>query len=628
VTSDLERSDRTVADSGDDAGLPGASAGPTGANDVAGSADETSGPGARGRFGGGAVLDRLASVHPAAWLAAIGAVVFTVVFGRLGVQNHRNFGTWAFDMGIYDQGFWLVSRGQSWITVRGIDFWGHHFNPIVIVFVPFYWLGAGPGFLYVAQAASLGAGAIPVYLLARDRTRNPWVGLVFAVVYLMYAPIQWIAWANFHPEALVVTPFLFAWWFGTRRRWVGCYVSVVIALSTREDVALAMIMMGVVLWWWLRRHDDERATTVLVDVETDADTEMQPSTDGVGEAGRDPAQGGAAAPDGAPSDANELGAPTSATADPPARDSRGGDPAGADPVGPASTAERRDTITVRDRRMALLVSALGIVWYVVSTRLIIPAFNRGLEPFYIEYFYGHYGSNTREIVETIMTRPDRVVSDATQPDRIRFYRDLLLPWGGLPLGGLAELAMAGPQMLASVIGTSPYARTIRYQYTSVMIAPITIAAIEATAWMWRYRLVRRYLVPWLVVFAYVTNIAWSPSPISANDGVWAQPSPRHAAMNEAVDMVPSDASVSSTYSLLPHLSQREQIYNWPNPWVPSYWSNDDTYRLPDPSAIEYLVVDRLQVGGEQAELLESLIGPDGDYEVIYDTDDVIVARRR
>ena len=32
--------------------------------------------------------------------------------------------------------------------------------------------------------------------------------------------------------------------------------------------------------------------------------------------------------------------------------------------------------------------------------------------------------------------------------------------------------MALPQLIASVIGASPYARTIRYQYTSVMIAPI------------------------------------------------------------------------------------------------------------------------------------------------------------
>ncbi len=46
--------------------------------------------------------------------------------------------------------------------------------------------------------------------------------------------------------------------------------------------------------------------------------------------------------------------------------------------------------------------------------------------------------------------------------------------------GVGGLLMAAPQMLASVIGSSPYARQIRYQYTSVMIAPLIIAAIEGT----------------------------------------------------------------------------------------------------------------------------------------------------
>ena len=91
-----------------------------------------------------------------------GALLFAVVFGRLGVQHHDNFGTWSYDMGIYDQGFWLVSRGgQSFMTVRGMDFWGHHLNLIVLAFVPFYWLGAGPSFLYVAQASVLGLGSVP-----------------------------------------------------------------------------------------------------------------------------------------------------------------------------------------------------------------------------------------------------------------------------------------------------------------------------------------------------------------------------------------------------------------------------------------------------------------------------------
>ena len=488
----------------------------------------------------GRVRNAVASVHPAAWLMLTGVAIFTVVFAQLGVERHRNFGTWAFDLGIYDQGFWLVSRGKSFITVRGIDFWGHHVNLIAYAFAPFYWLGAGPSFLIAVQAAALGAGAIPTYLIARDRIGSEWTALVFAVVYLLYAPIQWIAWANFHPEALVVTPLLFAWWFATQRRWRAFYIALVVALSTREDAALAVLIMGVVLWGMIRMSD------------------------------------------------------------------------------------RKDR---RGERMALGAALLGIVWYAVCTRLVIPAFNQGQQPFYIGYFYGNYGSNTFEIAETVLTRPDRVVSDATQPDRLRFYRDLLLPWGGLPLGGLAQLAMAGPQLLASVIGTSPYARSIRYQYTSVMIAPIVIASIEAAAWMWRYRFVRRFLVPWMLVCAYVSNIAWSPSPISANSGVWGQATARHEVMREAIDLVPDDVSVTATYTLGPHLSHREQIYDWPNPWVPAYWGNDDTYKLPDPSAIDYIVIDRQQVGEAQRELLADLVAPGGEFELLFDESDVLVARR-
>jgi uncharacterized membrane protein len=65
----------------------------------------------------------------------------------------------------------------------------------------------------------LAAGAFPVYLIARDRFAKPWMGLLFAVVYLMYAPIQWISWANFHPEALVIAPLLYAG--GSRRSGAG-----------------------------------------------------------------------------------------------------------------------------------------------------------------------------------------------------------------------------------------------------------------------------------------------------------------------------------------------------------------------------------------------------------------------
>ena len=190
----------------------------------------------------------------------VGIVIWATVFSVLGVRNHRNFGTWAYDMAIYDQAFWLVSEGGStFMTVRGLDVWGHHVNLIAYAFAPFYRFGAGPEFLYVVQNVSIAFGALPVYLIVKERFGKPLMALVFAVAYLLYAPAQWVAWINFHPEALVITPFLFAWYFFLRR-WRGWFwVSVVVVLIMREDAALAVMMMGVVLLISTWRSDTRQA---------------------------------------------------------------------------------------------------------------------------------------------------------------------------------------------------------------------------------------------------------------------------------------------------------------------------------------------------------------------------------
>lgn len=500
------------------------------------------------------VVDRLRRVHPAAWLSLLGAVVFAVIFGRLGVQHHRNFGTWAYDMGIYDQGFWLVSQGgQSFVTVRGLEFWGHHVNLVVLLLVPFYWLGAGPAFLYVLQASVMGLGALPTYLLARDRFRSPWMGLVFASVFLMYAPVQWIVWANFHPEALVVTPMLMAWWCARTGRWKWFALFVLLVLSTREDAALAVIVLGFVL--------------------------------------------------AAPFMRDAIGAIRARSA------SAIGDTAG------------------RYLRVGLYTVTAGALWYVVSTRLVIPHFNRGEEPFYVRAYYGNYGDTTAQVIGEILRHPNRVISDATQPDRLRFFRDLLLPFGGVPLLAPLQLLVAAPQMLASVIGLSPYARQIRWQYTSVMIAPLVVAAIDGARVVWRMRRVRGWLVVLVLTSSIVSNIAWSNSPISDNDFVWARDSERNQVLRRAVDLVPDEVAVTATYTLVPHLSHREDIYDWPNPWVESYWGVDDGYRLPDPAEIDWIVIDRQHVSEEYAEVLDGLVRAGGEFEVVLDEMGVLVARR-
>ena len=494
------------------------------------------------------------AVHPAALLAGGVAAVFALTFSYLSVRNHNHFGTWSFDMGIYDQGFWLTSRFTgSFVTVRGLEFWGQHVNLIVYAFVPFYWFGAGPAFLCAAQATVVGLGAVPTYLIARDRLKSPWIALAFASTFVMYAPVEWLTEANFHPEALVITPLLFAWWFARRGRWRPFFVAIVIALSTREDVALVVTMLGLVLivmhWRGLER----------------------------------------------------------------------------------------------DRKAAWWTLLLGGTWYAISTKVFIPHFNRGEEPFYIQYFYSEYGKNMRQVVGTIVRHPNRVISAAVKSDRVRFYRDLLLPWGALSLGALPLLLMIAPQMVASVIGTSPYARQIRYQYTSVMLAPIIIAAIEGARFISRrLGVTLRIIAVWMLLCAAVSNVAWSPSPWGDLYRIWSgpprhdricQPQPscdhsqaHHNALRTAIRLVPTGARIAATYAVLPHLAHRKVVFDWPNPFRPAYWGNNNE-NLPDPGVVQYLVLDRLHIGPQDQPTLAALTAPGGEFEVLLDQANVLLAHR-
>ena len=205
----------------------------------------------------------------------------------------------------------------------------------------------------------------------------------------------------------------------------------------------------------------------------------------------------------------------------------------------------------------------------------------------------------------------------------------------LPLASPLHLLMAAPQLLASVIGGSPYARQILYQYTSVMIAPIFIASIEGARNVGSASgRCAKWILPWLLVCAYVTNVAWSPSPFGDRYGVWARSNPRAETMQEAVELVPDDAAVTSTFNLGPHLSRREELYDWPNPFWPAYWGNEapgrpDCTGYPSASVVDYLVLDRTLFAGDpnQTAFIDGLVARGGQFETVMDEDGVLVARR-
>ena len=179
---------------------------------------------------------------------AVLVVAWSFEFIRLPMLRFDRCGTFGFDLGIYDQGTWLLSRGKDpFVTIRGLELFGHHANIFLLLLVPFYWLGAGPIFLLVVQVLAQASGAIAVFLLARDLLRSKWAGVALAAALLLNPTYQWLTWEFFHPDAVAIGPLLFAYWAARNKRWRWFTVAAVLAVICKEDLALAVAVLGVIV---------------------------------------------------------------------------------------------------------------------------------------------------------------------------------------------------------------------------------------------------------------------------------------------------------------------------------------------------------------------------------------------
>lgn len=194
------------------------------------------------------VVDWVKRRDPVRWTLGVIVVVWSLVFIVLGLRHHDRFGTFGFDLGLWDQGIWLLSRFKTpFMTLRGLNFWGHHMDPVLLLFLPFYWLGAGPHFLLVAQVMAQASGAVAIYLLARDRLGDRWLAVALGGVLLLHPAYQFQTWWFFHPDSLAVAPVLFAYWAATAKRWRWYAVAAVLAVAAKEEVALAVAVLGVLV---------------------------------------------------------------------------------------------------------------------------------------------------------------------------------------------------------------------------------------------------------------------------------------------------------------------------------------------------------------------------------------------
>jgi len=187
------------------------------------------------------VLNRL-DASAAAWIAGWGASALFFFFGWL---RYASFHSTAYDLGFFDQVVWNAAHGHGLASsFLAYSFFGQHFEPALLLFVPLYALHATPLWLILGQSVALGLAVVPLFALARGFISDRLAWLVVAAYLLQLAVSRTVAF-DYHTEALAV-PFVFVALLALKNRRLGLFLAAgLVPLLCKEDGALISFALAV-----------------------------------------------------------------------------------------------------------------------------------------------------------------------------------------------------------------------------------------------------------------------------------------------------------------------------------------------------------------------------------------------
>ena len=184
-------------------------------------------------------------IPPWGWAVAATSTAWCAWMSWQLLRMHAGLGTFSYDVGLYDQGLWLLSRFEApFVTLMGRNLFGDHTSFILLPLVPLYWIVPGTGTLLVVQSMVIAAGTVPVFLFARRVLRSDALAWGFSVAWLAHPAVIGAGLENFHPDSFHALAVPLAVWAASERRWRPYVIGVAMALLVKEDAFLVVVPIG------------------------------------------------------------------------------------------------------------------------------------------------------------------------------------------------------------------------------------------------------------------------------------------------------------------------------------------------------------------------------------------------
>jgi uncharacterized membrane protein len=222
------------------------------------------------------------------------------------------------------------------------------------------------------------------------------------------------------------------------------------------------------------------------------------------------------------------------------------------------------------RRAGALVGAASAAWFVLASWAVKAS--SGSYDLFGARFAGDHGHSVGSALLWELEHPLRELGDiATQslPDLLL----ILLSTAGLPLLAPSWLLLAAPTAAHNALSAYSPQHDLAFHYHLGTVVGFFVAAAIGTGRLSSLgrsgRLALTLFASMAAVVALIGGVRMHSTPGTALE-VDA------AATKRALDVIPKDAPVAATLSLLPHLSQREEIYTLPEPFIPIEWGGSLT----------------------------------------------------
>lgn len=193
-----------------------------------------------------------------AWgLLILAMIIYILVMSFQSILRYMTFKATAFDLGNMDQVIWNTIHGRPFqFTNQAIDWYGPpnrlgvHVEPILLPISLLYYFYADPRILLVFQTLVLAAGAPAVFLLTRRYfPARPLLAAVMSVGYLLSPALIGINIFDFHPDCVATPLLLYALLALTYRRYIWFLVLCFLTCACKEDMPLAVAFLGLLLIW-------------------------------------------------------------------------------------------------------------------------------------------------------------------------------------------------------------------------------------------------------------------------------------------------------------------------------------------------------------------------------------------